>query len=241
MKKKIILHIIATGKYYIYIDGIIRSASKYFLKDTDLTFIIYTDWHGAKDLKGESIVVREIKHEPWPSPTLKRFHYFLLSEDLMLGSDYSFYIDVDSEFLRDISLNTLGLSDKTGMSGTLHPGFINKKGTPEYRKNSTSYIEPGKNTHYFCGGFFGGSSLEFIQMSKTIKNNIEEDLKNGIIAIWHDESHLNRFFLDNPPISILGAGFSSPEEQIGEDPMFFDPYISFLNKNEELKKEKKRI
>jgi Zn-finger nucleic acid-binding protein len=34
-------------------------------------------------------------------------------------------------------------------------------------------------------------------MCEEIEKNIEIDLKNKIIAIWLDESHLNRYFIKN--------------------------------------------
>jgi histo-blood group ABO system transferase len=64
---------------------------------------------------------------------------------------------------------------------------------------------------YFAGGFNGGSSIEFLKMCDKISTNIEKDLQNGYIAIWHDESHLNRYFLDNPPTKILDPGYCYPE------------------------------
>jgi histo-blood group ABO system transferase len=48
-------------------------------------------------------------------------------------------------------------------------------------------------------------------MAESINLNIEEDLRNGIIAVWHDESHINRFLLDNPPSLILEPPFAIAE------------------------------
>jgi hypothetical protein len=238
MVKKSLLHVIATGKYDRYIRDLIESANNNFMKDTDLSIIIYTDSKKILSRETQKIIPIKIEHEPWPYPTLKRFHYFELSLDLIEKSDYSFYIDVDSLFRKEISLKELDLENFSGSIANLHPGFYGNPGTPERNQNSTAYIPHGSTNSYYCGGFFGGDSETFIHMIKTIKNRIDQDLEREIIAIWHDESHLNKYFLDYPPRKILGEGFSCAEEFLGSNDYFRDPYIIFIDKSQELKSDK---
>jgi histo-blood group ABO system transferase len=180
-----------------------------------------------------------IEHEPWPAPTLKRFEYFSLAESLIRESNFSFYIDVDSLFIRDIELSNLGINeDFKGMIGTLHPGYYGRCGTPERRPISLAYIPKEANNSYYCGGFFGGSSESFLDFIFLMKSNIQNDLEKGIIAIWHDESHLNKYFYTNPPKSVLGVGFTCPEERRFKEDYFMEPYIIFLNKEDHIKIEK---
>jgi hypothetical protein len=238
MIKKSILNVIATGKYEKYIDGIVNSSIKNFLRETELKIIVYTDSKKILKSNNKNIIPIKIDYESWPYPTLKRFHYFDLALEHIEKSDYSFYIDVDSFFRKKIDLKKLGLLDFPGIVGTIHPGFYGSSGTPETRKESTAYIPENYRFVYHCGGFFGGNSQNFIHLAKTIKNNIDQDLSKNIIAIWHDESHLNRYFLDYPPIKSMGKGFSSPEEFLGQE-KYKDPYIVFIDKSEDLKNDKK--
>lgn len=241
MQKKIVIHLIATGKYERFLQGIIESAKNHFLKGHQLKFVVYTDFEPILNSDNPDIIPIRIKHEPWPGPTLKRFHFFCLAEEIIKSSDFSFYIDVDSKFIRDINFEDLGITpDFKGDIGTLHPGFYGRRGTPERRPFSTAFISPSKRNSYFCGGFFGGSADHFFQLIIRNRQNIDTDLSNGIVAIWHDESHLNRYFLDNPPSSVLGLGFSCPEERAFQEQIFMNPYIIFLDKENELKKEKER-
>jgi hypothetical protein len=236
--KKVTLNLIATNNYTIFLGDMIESARSMFVNDCELIFIVYTNSDMVFD--SEDIKKIHINNEPWPMPTLKRFHYFLSAKKEILESDFSFYIDVDSIFRRPLALSSI-IGKDTGLVGTLHPGFVlietwNPLGTPETNPRSRAFIERGKNKHYFCGGFFGGDSESFIKMSETIRENIDLDLRENIIAIWHDESHINRYFMDNPPDSILGVGFSCPSEYEHGN----SPTIVFLDKGDEDKKRELR-
>jgi hypothetical protein len=238
---KVTLNLIATNGYTVYLNDIIESAKKHFMRDTDLSFIIYTNSINISE--SDRIKVINIENEPWPAPTLKRFHYFCKAWDIIEKSDFSFYIDVDSSFRKSFDfshLESILSKDEIRMVGTLHPGYYGKKGTPERRADSTAYISEAMNNRYFCGGFFGGKSSDFLKISRRLSDNIDIDLENGIIAIWHDESHINNYFLNYPPSIVLGEGFSCPEEsfpsngreeQLGRY-RFTDPTILFLDKGE---------
>jgi hypothetical protein len=235
--KKVTLNLIATNKYTKFLDDIIQSARDMFVNDCKLTFIVYTDSNDIQNSPDIEKVI--IPREPWPMPTLKRFHYFLLGREKIEESDFSFYIDVDSIFRKNLPLSDMIMTDK-GTVGTLHPGFVlitwNPQGTPERNPRSRAYIEIGSNESYYCGGFFGGDSKSFIEMSEKISKNIDLDLEDGIIAIWHDESHLNKYFMDNKPDRILGRGFSCPSEyEYGNSPI-----IVFLDKGDADKKRELR-
>ena len=78
----------------------------------------------------------------------------------------------------------------------------------ERNKKSLAYIAPhtkGKY-HYFLGGLNGGRTPEYLKMCETLAHNIRIDYDNGIVAIYHDESHINRYFRDYPPLA-LGKEF----------------------------------
>ena len=117
------------------------------------------------------------------------------------------------------------LSDRVA---TLHPGFNGGRGTPETNPNSLAYVKPDEDMQYFAGGFNGGLSSRFLDMSINLSKNIEKDYSKNIIAVWHDESHMNRYFIDNPPTKILGTEYCTPSNQITEETK-----LSALVKNHE--------
>jgi hypothetical protein len=49
-----------------------------------------------------------------------------------------------------------------------------------------------------------------MEMSNKLDFNIRVDLKNRIIAKWYDESHMNKYFIENPPKKLHG-GYAFPD------------------------------
>lgn len=198
------LLLIATGKYDRFVQPLVDSARKYFMKNHKLTFFLFTDsdkWNNQDD-----IVCTHKAHEPFPAPTLKRYETFHNNSNLFEEIDYLFYCDVDMLFVSEVGDEIL--SDRVA---TIHPGFMGGRGTPETRKESLAYVAPHEFMRYFAGGFNGGKKEVFLEMSKILSENIKKDLENSIIAIWHDESHMNRYFVDNPPTLLLSPAYCYPE------------------------------
>lgn len=227
---KIVLNIIATNKYTYFLDGIIKSADVYFFPEEEVSILIHSNINpytlDSLNYEGRiNIEWNYIDHEPWPFPTLKRFEYFLSAKDILSENEYAFYVDVDSVFIGRIDSSIL---PQVGMIGTIHPCLYVGCGTPERNPVSKAYIPPHANNRYFCGGFIGGNTDEFIKTSTYIADNINDDYSRGIIALWHDESHINKFFYENPPAMILEAPFA-----IAENTQFLegDYKLLFLDKN----------
>jgi len=83
---------------------------------------------------------------------------------------------------------------------------------------------------YYQGCLWGGSVLQVMNMISILRNNIDEDLKNGIVARWHDESHLNKFFADNyQNVFTHDVGFCYPECMKGMLPV--EPKIMHIDKS----------
>jgi histo-blood group ABO system transferase len=204
---KIGLLVIATGKYDQFIPPLYKSMKKYFMKNHEVTMFVFTD----KEMpKKEDLVSLEHNHEPWPNPTLKRYHTFDKYKDILFNMDYLYYCDADMLFVGEVGDEILP-DTETGLVGTEHPGFYGgKRGTYDTNKDSTAFVKNNEGFIYFAGGFNGGTSKSFLKMSSIIKNNVDKDLSNNIIALWHDESHINRYFIDNPP-KVLNPSYCYPE------------------------------
>ena len=58
----------------------------------------------------------------------------------------------------------------------------------------------------------GGQIKNVIPMMKTLKERVDKDYENDIIAVWHDESQINKFFLENEDkVNALPPDYAYPE------------------------------
>jgi histo-blood group ABO system transferase len=198
---KVGLLIIATNKYIGFLQSLITSADKFFLKNQDVTYYIFTNKE-IDIISNRNIVKVDTEHKPWPWMTLGRYDIFTQNKSLLSSNDYLYYCDVDMLFVGDVGDEIL--SDRVA---TQHPGYYGRRGTPETNPNSLACVFPNEQMEYFAGGFNGGSSIEYLKMANLISKNIKIDYSNGIIAVWHDESHMNRYFIDNKPTKILDPSY----------------------------------
>lgn len=199
--------VIATNRYMGFAKPLLDSAKEHFLTNHDVTMFLFTN---VKAIEG--VVRVEQKHEPWPGMTLKRYQIFWKNRDIFKDMDYIYYTDVDMLFVDKVGDEILG-----ELTATYHPGFFNAPThLLPYEKNprSTAYVNPSERKSYYAGGFNGGKRDTFLSMSETILNNIESDMEWGYTAEWHDESHLNRFLIDNPPEVSLDPSYCFPKDAI---------------------------
>jgi histo-blood group ABO system transferase len=223
---KIGLLIIATNKYTQFLQPLIEGADNFFLKDCEVTYFIFTN-REINIASTRNIINIDTEHKDWPWMTLGRYKIFTNNSDTLSKMDYLFYCDADMKFVGEVGDEIIG--DRVG---TIHPGFYSNPHSSnialEKRKESLAYLPPNTIRYYYAGGFNGGSSSEFLKMSKIISDNIDSDLKEyNIIAEWHDESHMNRYFFENNPSIELSPSYCYPESLY----LPFEKKLLALNKN----------
>jgi len=200
---KIGLCITATGRYIEFVDNLIKSARQYFLTKHKVTYIVFTDSVNKKE--ADDIVFVYQKKLGWPFDSCCRPKFYLACP-LLSTFDYVFACDADMVFV-----NNCGEEILSERVGVLHAGFLKKRGSYEENKRSTAYVNRHEGKLYFAGGIYGGKIQEFTKINQFLSNSLDQDLAHGFIAKWHDESYLNRFFIDNPPTLILSSAYCYPE------------------------------
>lgn len=233
MNKKVGVILIATGtEYHKYIIPQINSIKENFKPSDDVTIFLFTDAnykYTEKQFYCKSL--------GYPGATLWRFRTMLTQENELKKMDYLYYMDVDMLVVDKIKEEVL-----SDLVATLHPGFINIRGTYEDRLRSLAYVKSDEGDQYFCGGFNGGSSVEYLKMVRQLAKNVGTDANNGIMAVWHDESHMNRYLIDNPPTKILSPAYcypEPPEDETYEKNIWkqkYEPKIYAINKGQRSKK-----
>jgi len=218
---------ICTGRYNQFFEGFYRSAEKHLLPEAQKTYFVWTDGNSFAE-RIPNVRVYHKECEGFPVDSLFRFEMFLQAEEELRKFDYIFFFNSNAEIRRPIGSEIL--PDDTGLAMGIWPK--REKQHPllfpyERNKKSLAYIAPyGKDYHYFMGGLNGGSSKQYLEMIRQLAQNIQTDYSNGIIAKFHDESHINAY-LRTHPCKILGKEFCWPEEWEAKG---FIPKSVFRNK-----------
>ena len=202
--------IICNGKYNVFFKDLYESSEKYFLKNHKKTYYVFTD---GDIIESENIKKIYQDSLGWPYNTLKRFEMFNNISEVLINEDYLFFLNANMLFTDDVGDEVIPNDNNDFLMGVNHPSFYNQiKTNFTYERNPESvfYIPLEDGKYYYQGCFNGGRSIEFLNMSRILDNMINNDLKNDIIPIWHDESALNWYFLNKTPL-LVDCSYAYPE------------------------------
>lgn len=223
---KICILSIATNKYIKFVERLLDNIEENFLNGHEIQCLLFTD-HEVET--SDNVRVCKIDHEPWPMPTLKRYNYFIKEKQFISSFDYCYYFDVDMGIDSKVGDEVLG-----DLVATMHPYqsfYPKEQRTYDRNPKSLAYVPFGQEgEYYYAGGFNGGSTKRFLEMSEVIADRVNKDLENNVIALWHDESHMNRYLIDNPPSLSLTPSYCFAEEFYNAD-YPYEPKIIALKKN----------
>lgn len=218
---KITFCTIATDKYIRFFEGWKQSIKDLVLPLCEKHFILFTD----VSYDGSDTSVVKINHLPWPLNTLLRFNY-IHNELPSHSMDYVYYMDVDCHVVNLIGEEILPPIGQ--LVAVEHPWQHENSEIYERNINSTACVIDNKGIHYFQGCFFGGHMSDVIKMVTKLNENINKDLSHNYIAIWHDESHLNKYFIENPPKQ-LNCGYAYPDPKLWQQTLDVEQKIIHRN------------
>lgn len=191
-----------------------ESFEKNFLNHSELEYFVFTD---AYELYGEknNDRIHRIYQENlgWPGNTLFRFRMFVGIKKWLQGFDYLFFINANTVCLKEVTEEEF-LPVEQDLLVVQHPGYYRcktRKMPYEHREESSACIPRGQGKHYVYGAINGGKTAAFLRMAEKLNNDIEKDYAQGIIAKWHDESHLNYYVWSEGNYRLLSPAYAYPE------------------------------
>ena len=209
---------ICIGQYNIFWKDFYLSAERFLLQGSPCNIREYFVFTDSPSIYGENenehIHRFYQKDLGWPDNTMMRFKMFLsIKEQLQKNTDYLFFFNANLRFMAPVGEEILPSAADNSLVGALHPVFFKSRrwNYPyERRRCSATYIPYWKGEHYYQGALEGGATNAFLHLCETCNGWLEQDKKNGIIPDWHDESALNRYFLEHRP-KLLDSGYIYPD------------------------------
>ena len=192
---KVAILYICTGRYAQFFDGFYKSAEQYLLQGVEKRYFVFTDQEQLTKAENVELLIRPCRG--FPEDSLFRFDRFLEIKDKLKDYDYTFFFNANMRFVAPVGEELL----EERLTAVLHPGYFDK---PEWRypyernKQSKAYIPAHEEDyHYYMGSLNGGKTADYLALAETCSQHIHEDWEKGIVACYHDESHLNRYLREH--------------------------------------------
>jgi len=206
---KIAILYICTGSYRVFFEGFHASSERHFLPGHDKTYFVFTDAPLDREYRGAVIVHQD--NLGWPGNTLDRFTVFTKVRAQLAEFDHVFFFNANCQIVDRIGEEILAGPGEILV--VRHPGHYERAVAElpyERSPRSRAFVPAGEGKHYVAGGVNGGPRDTYLAFIETMRQAVEADKKAGIMALWHDESHLNRYILDHPH-KLLDPGYCFPE------------------------------
>ncbi|XP_058633124.1 histo-blood group ABO system transferase-like isoform X4 [Onychostoma macrolepis] len=198
--------------YTRFLKDFLESAEQHYFVGFRVHYYLFTDLPEevpeVKMGENHSLTVRKVPSmNRWQDISMGRMEILekLIENELVSEADYIFCLDVDTKFYGRWGAETLGR-----LVGVIHPWYFDAprdQFTYERRPESQAYVPAGEGDYYFTGAAFGGSLEDVHHLTKTCRKQMNIDVANSIEAIWHEESHLNKYFLYNKPSKLLSPEY----------------------------------
>lgn len=215
---KVAIIFIGTGKYINFLPKYYENIENNFLPNCEKTFLLFTD--GKLENPPENIIIYHQEHLEWPYITLTRFEIINRARDEISKNDFLVFLDADTLVVDTVEEHEF-ISMEHDLFGVHHP--CHHLGMPPHNKLpgafetntlSLAYVDTEKESPmvYYQGCLWGGKVPEVLNMIDELQDRVNKDLEKNVIAVWHDESHINKYFIENQnKVHTLSSQYAYPE------------------------------
>ena len=191
-----------------YLKTFLTSAEKHFMPGLPVTYYVFTDLP-EKIPKIELAPQRTLKvipvekHSRWQDISMMRMRTISEAIEKEISHRFVFCFDVDQEFKGRFGSEALG--DSVALLHAHYYKLPKEKFTYDRNPKSKAYMETGD--FYYHAAIFGGLSENVKKLADACYLSIMEDKVNNVEALWHDESHLNKYFWLNKSSKLLSPEY----------------------------------
>jgi hypothetical protein len=207
---------VATGSYIVFWKNFYESFEKYFLPNLEKHYYIFTD--AEQFYADDNPRVHRIfqKPEPWPLPTLLKYHRFLEIQDALKQHDYLYQSNGPIVCNKDVLPEDFLPREELGeqLMFTQHPGYRIRPPRLfpyERRRASKAYVPYGCGQTYVFGAMNGGKTDAYLAFMEMLAGQISQDLNKGLIARFHDESYVNHYVELHHDFRLLPCSYGYPD------------------------------
>ena len=221
--------VIATGPYRSFIEPLLASARAMLFPDCQREFLLFLD--SVPGEPPDDCRLYPTEHRRWPLVTLRRFQTLLKAEQPIAAADWFLFLDADMRIVSPIALVEV-FDAQRPLTGVRHPYIPPGSAFPlERNRRSAAFVAHGREAaHYWQGCLWGGRSADALAAIRELAAAVAADESRGIVARWHDESHLNRYFTEREhQVTTLDPGFALPDR---DSSLRFEPRILHLDKDD---------
>ncbi|XP_049893960.1 alpha-1,3-galactosyltransferase 2-like isoform X2 [Epinephelus moara] len=210
-RSSVALTVFAVGRYLdVYLATFLNSAEQHFMLGLPVTYYVFTDVpEKVPDIKlapQRSIKVFKVeKNSRWQDISMMRMKTIsdVIESDIRHSCTHIFCFDVDQVFTGRFGSEALGES-----VALLHAHYYH---LPEmlftYDRNPESKAFMQSGDFYYHAAVFGGSWKSVKALTEACYQSIMEDKQNNVEALWHDESHLNKYMWLHKPSRVLSPEY----------------------------------
>uniref|UniRef100_A0A668S817 Alpha 1,3-galactosyltransferase 2 n=1 Tax=Oreochromis aureus TaxID=47969 RepID=A0A668S817_OREAU len=205
------LTVFAVGRYLdAYLKTFLTSAEQHFMLGLPVTYYVFTDspekvpnitLASQRNIK----VIQVQKHARWQDISMMRMRTIseIIESEIRHKFRYVFCFDVDQEFKGRFGSEALG--DSVALLHAHYYKLPKAQFTYDRNPKSKAFMETGD--FYYHAAIFGGLWQNVKHLVDACYLGIIEDKLNNVEALWHDESHLNKYFWIHKPSKLLSPEY----------------------------------